>query len=84
MFSPFITSYLTFSVLAEVSVPPCLAAPAYLVHALLVEPHDGAVCEPIEDGAQALCRVDGLRSEQLLNEAAGAHQSQDIVQNCGV
>lgn len=54
---------------------------AHLIHASLVESHDGGMGEPVEHGAQCLLRVELLRLEKLFQELFIEHCGDNVIHN---
>lgn len=54
----------------------------YLVHAGLVQSHDGGVSQPVVHGAQCFLGIQILGFEQLLHEFFVEHGADDVVHNC--
>lgn len=54
----------------------------YLVHAGLVEPHDGGVGQPVKHGAQGLLGVQLLGLKQLFQKLLVEHGGDDVIHHC--
>lgn len=54
---------------------------AHLIHASLVESHDGGMGESVEHGAQCLLRVKLLRLEKLFQELFVEHGGDNVIHN---
>lgn len=55
---------------------------AHLIHARLVESHDGGMGEPVENCSQRLLRVKLLRLEKLFQELFVEHGGDNVIHNC--
>lgn len=55
---------------------------AHLIHASLVESHDGGMGEPVKHSAQRLLRVKLLWLEKLFQELFVEHCGDNIIHNC--
>lgn len=60
----------------------CIYTVAHLIHACLVESHDGGMGEPVEHSAQCLLRVKLLRLEKLFQELFVEHGGDNVIHNC--
>lgn len=54
-------------------------AVAHLIHAGLIESHDGGVGEPVEHGAQGLLGIKLLRLEKLFQELFVEHGGDNVI-----
>lgn len=59
-----------------------MAGLCYLVHAGLVQSHDGGVSQPVVHSAQGFLGIEILGFEQLLHEIFLEHGRDDVVHNC--
>lgn len=54
----------------------------YLVHAGLVQSHDGSVSQPVVHGAQSFLGVEVLWFEQLFHKLFIEHGCDDVIHHC--
>lgn len=60
----------------------CIYKVAHLIHASLVESHDGGMGEPVEHSAQCLLGVKVLWLEKLFQELFVEHGGDNVIHNC--
>lgn len=60
----------------------CIDTVAHLIHASLIESHDGGMGKPVENCAQCLFRVKLLWLEKFLEELFVEHGGDNVIHNC--